>query len=439
MNNTINDTAKVNDGLRSMISGLGDPERDKAASSRFVRKIITDDELISAYEGNWIARKLVKIPAQDSLRKWRRWSDHSRDVLEAEENRLDIKKKIMQALIKGRLFGGAAAYIGTDQDPSEPLDVDSIGLGGIKYINVMTRLELNAGQVETDPLSEFYGTPREYLISSSKSGTVTIHPSRLVIFNGDDKADNIIGATSYSGWAGISVVQSTYDAISNAQGAFSNVASLLYEANIDVVKIPDLMANIGNEGYESSLIKRLALAAKTKGINGMMILDALEDQSRNSASFNQLPQLMEVFALHAAAAADIPATRFLAQSPTGLAATGESDMKNYHDMLQSIQELEIGPAMKYLDRCLIRSALKTDEPIEYTWSPLQQMNDLELSKLGKETAETVKIMFDIGAITGEEARELLLHKLSENGAFPHIDTVLSSDVDLDGVVGGLDT
>jgi uncharacterized protein len=35
-------------------------------------------------------------------------------------------------------------------------------------------------------------------------------------------------------------------------------------------------------------------------------------------------------------AADIPVTRLLGQSPAGMNATGTSDMKNYHDRIQSI-------------------------------------------------------------------------------------------------------
>jgi len=440
------DTAVVVDGLQSTIHAMG-TERDKSASLYFQYKGIPDDQLIAAYECNWMVRNVVDIPPMDSLRKGWRWAE-KHDEITAEENRLDLVGKLMQAYKKGRLLGGAALYIGTEQDPAEPLEVGKIPRGGLKHLNVITRLQLNAGETETDIQSEYYGHPREYYLTNNavghhsqgnfnasqhygQSSRVVIHPSRLVLFNGDERAD-IMHTTTSNGWPGISVIQSTLDAITDAQSTMSNVSSLVHEANIDVLSIPDLMSNIGDEEYKSKILKRAALLALSKGINGMGVMDVEEELTRKPASFSNLPQLMEGFAVLVAAAAQIPSTRFLAQSPSGLVATGESDMNNYHDLIQSKQILEIDPATPNLRHCLTRSALGTDEVIPHTWEPLKQMTEQELSEIGERTAKTVKTMQETGAITGEDARALLRHRLSENGSFPNIEEVL------DKALGSLD-
>lgn len=407
------------DGLQSMIHGVGDPERDKSASVFFVPKCISDPELIAAYEGNWMARALVDIPVMDSLRKGWQWAGEHHDAIAEEEKRLNVAGKLMQAFKKGRLLGGAAVYIGTDQDPAEPLELDRIQKGGIKYLNVMTRLHLNAEAIETDPEKDTYGTPKSYNISSESKGAVNIHPSRLVIFNGDERAD-VMALGSNTGWSGTSILQSTYDTITNTQGVHSSVASLLYEANIDVLGIPDLMANIGDAGYESEILKRLRLFALSKGINGMGVIDSEETLDRKSASFANLDKIMNTFATFVAAAGQIPATRFMSQAPQGLASSGESEMENYFDLISSKQTLEIDPAACNLFPALVRSALGTSEPIPRSWRPLRQMSEEQLSAIGKETAETVKLMVDSLAIEGNEAKALLIHKLSENGSFPHM-------------------
>ena len=383
----------THDGFKSLIGNLGNPERDKRAGLKFAGEKIDDEQLISAYTFNWIARKIITIPAEDSLRQWRKWSGDNAKAVSDEEKRLGLECKLNEALIKARLFGGAAIYIGTEQEQSEPLDVESIGLGDIKYLTVLTRRELQAGELEQDPLTEFYGKPKEYTISGGTGDT--IHPSRFILLNGDEVADTWLASGTSYGW-GESVLKSTSEAIKNAGGTFANVASLVYESNIDVIGVPDLMDNIGQEGYENNLLKRFSLAATGKGINGTLIMDALETYNRKSTSFAQLPEIMSSFALHCAASADIPATRFLSQSASGLTATGEGDMKNYHDKLKSMQKLKIQPALHLFDSVLVRSALGNyPDDVVCEWNPLEQMSDAELSQIEKTKAESLKIISEL--------------------------------------------
>ena len=53
--------------------------------------------------------------------------------------------------------------------------------------------------------------------------------------------------------------------------------------------------------------------------------------------------MVRTFLQVAAGAADIPVTRLLGQSPAGLSATGDSDTRNYYDMIAARQELDLRP------------------------------------------------------------------------------------------------
>lgn len=416
----------VLDGLQAIIGGLGDNGRDKRAGARFVQSRVPDEQLVAAYESNWMARKLVDIPADDALRKWRTFNTDKSPLIEAEESRLGLKRKTLEAMVKGRLFGGAAIYIGTDQDPSEPLNVERIGKGGLKYLTVMAKRELAVTEIDNDPMSPRYGKPAAYQVAGAKE-FVTIHPSRLAIFVGDELADPWLTGGADQGW-GRSVLEAAHSAIINAEGTFANIASLIYEANVDVIGVPDLSRNLAgaeSDAYESAVIKRFALAARNKGINQTLITDANETYNRRSATFTTLPQIMEAFALHVSAAGDIPATRFMAQSPSGLVATGESDMENYRDKLQAQQELEVGPALENVDACLIRSALGGDPgDIQYEWNPFKRSDETELSKIAKAYIESVEKLVDSGMMTADEGRAIVVHKLSEVKALPHLEMVL---------------
>lgn len=413
----------TNDGLKSLIGNLGNPDRDKGASLEYQALTLTEAELAAAYSTSWVARKIVDIPARDSLKKWRTWNTDFREEIEEEERRLDLRAKILDARIKSRLYGAAGTYFGTAQDPEEPLDIESVKQGEIEYLTVLARSELTAGEIEQDPLSRDYGKPKFYEINS-RSGQVRIHPSRLIIFVGNDRADTLSTASS-ANWGGEPVLYSCIDAIKQFSGTTSNVASLIFEANVDILGIPDLMQQLGNPTGENELLNRFTLAGANKGINGMLMIDAEETYERRAAQFAELTPIMESLALFCAAAADIPATRFLARSPTGLVATGGHDADNYNAGLFSQQTLEIGPAMYDFDQCMIRSALGTyPEDVGYEWNPLEQQDEKDLSEIGKIITDSLKSLDEMGVFMPEELRAIAAHRLAETKAFPHIEQII---------------
>ena len=416
---------QVLDSLRSLIGGLGNPERDKQASVYHGAPVVDRQQLENAYAGNWIARKIVDIPARDALRKWRTWSVDEPERVEAEEQRLGLRGRVLDALIDARLYGGAALYIGTEQEPAEPLDLARIGPGGLRYVTVLGPDVLTPGPIVQDPANEYYGRPEHYRLSGTANAT-EVHPSRLAIMRADRRA----GGTRLSGFDGgwdASVLIAAGEIIRQSAGAFANVASLLHEANVDVIGIPDLMLTLqNNPDAESLLLRRFAIASANKGVNKSLMLDSLETYERKGATFADLPHVIETFALFAAAAADIPATRFLARSPTGLTSTGSHEMTNYHDRLQAMQELEIGPSLANLDACLVRSAGIADaEGARYDWRPLEQMSEDEISEIGKRTVEYLQGLNESGLYTQAEMRELWTHKLAESKVLPHIEHIVA--------------
>lgn len=421
-------TIGLNDSLTSLVSRMG-TERDKASTVFYTHPVMTDEQALAAYRGSWLPRKIVDIPALDSCRKWRGWQAKNKQIelIEAEENRLNVKGKILEALIKARLFGGAAIFIGTgDANPEQPLDPERVGKGGLKYLTVLSRRDMTAGPIEQDVTSEYHGKPSYYEVTgSSAMQMVRIHPSRLVIFVGARQPDSLMMASMLEGW-GDSVLTATLDAIKNADSTAGNIASLVFEAKVDIIRIPDFMASLGNEVYRSKLIERYTLANMSKGINGTLLLDKEEEYETKSASLAGLTDILMAFMQMVSGAADIPVTRLLGQSPAGMNATGTSDMKNYHDRIQSIQQLEMTPAMHKLDECLIRSALGSrPAEIHYDWAPLEQMSEKERADIFKLTADAARQL--VGSGTGQEiiARDAvsraLVNRLVEDGVLPGLE------------------
>ncbi|AGB71754.1 MULTISPECIES: DUF1073 domain-containing protein [Rhizobium] len=429
----------VRDGLVSLASRMG-TDRDKAASVFYTQPILTDEQIIAAYRGSWLPRKIIDIPALDSCRKWRNWQAASDQIgsLDAEERRLNLRGKVLEVSTKARLFGGAALFIGSgDVDPALPLEMERVGKGGLKHLTVLTRRQLAAGDIESDPTSEWYGKPKFYTLTGANGLQVTIHPSRLVIFKGAMTPNEEFGGVGNQAW-GESVLTATFDAIKNADSTAANIASLVFEAKIDIIKVPQFSANIGNQAYEDAVLRRYVLANTIKGVNGTLILDAEEEYDSKSAPLSGLTDILMAFLQIVAGAADIPVTRLLGQSPAGMNATGTADMKNYHDRIQAIQELDYTPAMSRLDECLIRSATGSRDPAIYsTWAPLEQMSEKERADIFKTKAEAARALF--GSTQGEEIiprqalAKALLNTFVEDGSLPGLETAAKASSQSDEV------
>ncbi|RKD68983.1 phage portal protein [Rhizobium sp. WW_1] len=422
----------VRDGLMSLASRMG-TDRDKAATTFYSQPILSDEQIIAAYRGSWLPRKIIDIPALDSCRKWRNWQADEKQIeaIEAEETRLNVKGKLLEASKKARLFGGAALLIGTgDPNPSLPLEPEKLGKDGLQYLTVMTRRHLGAGEIDRDVSSEWYGKPKYYMVNMADGTQVNVHPSRLVILNGAMAPDIDFSFDMGNGWGwGESVLTATLDAIKNSDSTAGNIASLIFEAKIDIIKVPQFSANIGNQAYEDAVLRRYRLANTIKGVNGTLILDSEEEYDSKSASLGGLTDILMGFMQIVAGAADIPVTRLLGQSPAGMNATGDSDMKNYHDRIQSMQELDYAPAMSRLDECIIRSATgKRDDAVHYTWAPLEQMSEKERADIFNTKATAARTL--VGTGTGQEIiprnalSEALVNAFVEDGSLPGLEAAI---------------
>jgi phage-related protein (TIGR01555 family) len=411
------------DSLLNLVAGLG-TGRDKAAHSRYGVPIMDDEQMMNAFRGSWSARKGVTIPALDACRNWRNWQAKKEQIqaIEAEEQRLDVNGKILEALIKARLFGGAAVFIGTgDKNTSEPIRPESLQKGGIKYLTVMTRRQLTATAIEQDPQSERFGKPKAYKLPGSQ---IEIHPSRLVIFVGVQHPDPELAQGIEFGW-GDSVLLAAMPAVKHYDETMANVVSLVYEAKIDVINIPNLMASLQDKNYTKQLLDRLALAATAKGINGTLILDGLETHSSKSANFSTLPDIISKAEQGVSGAFDIPGSRMFGQSSGGLNANGEENTRNYYDNVASKQKLEIKPAMSVLDECLIRSALGArPQEIHYAWAPLWQPTAKERADIGKTTADTIKTLADTKLYAQEALSEASVNLLVEMSILPGLEAAM---------------
>lgn len=417
----------INDGLANAMAGLG-TDRDKIATSYYSDTPIDNQQLLAMYRSSGIARKIVDAPALDAFRNWRDWQAKPDQIekIEAEEKRLNLKAALIDARQKARLFGEAFVYFDLGDDASKPVNPKMVKQGGVRFLNVLDSSHITGGEIELDPMSPFFGWPKDYQIVGGASGSATIHPSRLIIFLGA----RVMTDHAVLGRKGESILVSMLDAIRQSDSAAANVASLIYEANVDVITMEGLMAYVGTVDGERRITERYRIAATGKGINRMLILDGKEKYDRKNASFASLPELIDRFDQRASAVADIPMTRLFGRSPGGMNSTGDSDASNYFDRIKAEQEVEISPAMAIFDDCLINSALGApDKDVHYSWAPLKQMSEKEKAEIFEKKANAARTIAGTGGMSPalmpiDALSDALVNELIEDGTLSGLEAAI---------------
>ncbi|TXG97739.1 MAG: DUF1073 domain-containing protein [Nevskiaceae bacterium] len=410
------------DGLENAVAGLGNL-RDKMAYNSWERgRTLTQVELQNMYRWSWLAKKIITIPADDAVREWRSVSS-SRDDDEGKlatewekiEKKHRIKAKIHEAMVWGRLYGGACIIIGTRdgmRDPSKPLDIDSIKKGDLRYLQVLDRWRMAAGPDRTsDITSPNFGLPETYIIAES---AVQVHWTRVLRFGGTKLP---YFSWLENGYWDDPVMCSVMEALANREVGTKAVATMMFEANVDVISGAGIADLLTMKGGETKLAKRFMSAALLKSFNRVLLLDEKEKYEKKQNQFTNLDKILQEFMSDVSGAADIPVTRLFGQSPAGMNATGESDTRNYYDRIASNQETDLRPIMDMLDKVLYLSEIGDEgfEDMCSDFNPLWQMSDTEKSTVGLNNAQRDKIYaIDIGAVSAGT----IAHDLVGRGTYP---------------------
>ena len=444
------------DSFTNFLAGFGMPGRDKLMSQHWALNLINPEQLEAAFRGDWVARKICEIPAFDSTRAWRTWQADKEDVkaLTKTERCLALQNKMMNAMIKARLYGGAALIMGVDQGKfQDELDVEAVGKDDLKFVHVVPRWSLGTGPTVREITSPWYGEPTYYQRSNTMTpppiggvapigepelGTqpgenLYIHPSRVVRLVGHDYPD---WERAPDCW-GDSVLQPVADALKSAGMVSSGFATMIAEAKVDVIKVPGLTAKMQTDDSTQLLFNRFAKANTGKSVLNALLIDKDEEWERMQLHLESMDKVMSSYFLLCCAAADIPATRFMGREPAGLNATGDSDTRNYYDRLASDQKVRITPAMSRLDEVIIRSTLGSrDEAIDYHWNTLWLKSDTEKADEELKKAQAHQIDVNAGIISPHVLQIGRQNSLVESGfLYPGIEQAIDEEAEWDAEEG----
>lgn len=367
----------ISDGLTNVLSNLG-TSASKSAAGQYLPSVISADELRASYQSSWVCRNAVDTPVDDATSKWRTWIGQPEQVYQVLdiESRISLRQRVAEAIKLSRLIGGSAIFIGTDRETlSAPMQPDE----QIKFLNVF-----GADQITLDASAQNRLTTSDEQQLFRIDG-VLVHGSRLAIFKGRYDSQNFFGASE---------IAAAFDTFRNADSVAANIAELVYEAKLDVYKIPDLLSQ-----DESDLMKRLLLAQRGKSIVNAIVMDADESHEQKQINFSGLREILMASFQLVAGATGIPASKLLGMPVSGLSATGEHEIRNYYDSILMLQKNVIAPAIKTIDR-LINNEAGTD--IVYEWASLWEQTEREKAEVVKINADSLAVIANLQVFNDEQ-------------------------------------
>lgn len=394
------------DSLVNLASHLGDA-RDKQSYSRFEQRELSKGELEEAYK-SWLPHKVARIFPDDMTRE-------GRDIkLDGEEvkplidkiEELQVLPRLGDGYTWGRLYGGGAVYmVIPGDDPQKALDLSRISLDNpITGLLAFDRYDVETVLNEDSKAPNFL-RPESYRFTDTE---VRIHWTRVLGPFDGYKLPNRMQKEN-QGWGG-SEVERVSSALLQALSVNASVTSLVHRADALTMGVKGLLSKTANATKTAELVRRFEVLATLLSNNSFLVYDKDNEEPGNlqaslSAPSGVIAEMMSI----ASSAVGVPVSRFFGTAPKGLNATGEGDRKDYQASVVGKQKTVFDPALQRLDPVLLRSVYGKEVGMSYTWSPLEQMSDLENANTKNAEADAHSKYVTIGAVTRSMVSQELLN------------------------------
>lgn len=394
-------------------AGYGMPNALEATQYNLTRLTQNYQELNALYRGHWIVQKLINIIPQDMLKNgYEIMSDLNPEQIQTVQSvirRTQVNTRLRDGLYWGRLYGGAAGIIlikGHADIMSEELDLDEVEKDSFKGLLIVDRWGgvSPSDELVTDLDSPDLGYPKYYDVALNNGGEIIrVHHTRVCRFIGREMPYLERLAEQY--W-GTSELEHVMDELRKRDNVSWNIALLSFMANIRVMKLDGMeqILAMGNDKAQKALYNTIEGMNMLLNNNALQVLGKEDDYQQHSYAFSGVGDVYDRFMMDVSGACGIPATKLFGRSPAGMNSTGESDMQNYYDTIETNQEAQLRPVLDKLLPIICASALgAVPDDLDYAFNPVRRSNDDEKQDLGSKQTTAVVQAFTAGLISQKTA------------------------------------
>lgn len=395
-------------------TGFGTPSLIESTEYPLTRFSWNYTRLISLYRTSWLVRAIIDTIPEDMFKNWLNITGETEPKLLSQFDRVlrktKSKAKLLEAMKWGRLYGGGGAVIlikGHERKLDKPLNLEDVPLDGYCGLQVFDRwsgITPDTSKLIDDITSPDYGLPEFYSIMTPDGQLATVYPrvhyTRIIRFTGRHLPQWERQAESY--W-GLSEVELIWDALRMSDNTQWNIASMMFTANVFVFKsganVSQLLAATPSD-IQQKVYGMLAAQRSLMNTQGMMVTDKDGGLESHQLSFSGIAEVWDKFLLILCAAAQIPKSRLLGDTQTGISSSNEGDQNTYYDSIRAKQMRELDPVMDQLLPIIAMSTWGEVPPdFGHTWNPLHSPSNQEKSDLGQKNTAAILSAFTAGVVS----------------------------------------
>ena len=424
----VSNAVNVADAFSNPLFHLGFGSQSPLEATEYPLTRMTDNYALlnSLYRTNWVVQNVVGLMVDDMLREWYKltgqFTPDELKLLNRLERKTGLRSRLNEGLRWGRLYGGAAGLIMIDgqEDLSQPLDIDLVYPGSFKGLYVLDRWQ----GISPNLALTFEGgeeVPESYSITDGQGHTVTtVHHSRIIRFTGRDLPRIERQTELY--W-GESEIEALYQEVVSHDNVSANMAALTFQANVNTMEVKGMeqLLSMSSPQVQRRFWQVMQAQATLRSNFGMQLVEQGNKLTNTQYSFAGLKDVYESMALNLCGASHYPMTKLFGRSPGGLNSTGESDLTNYYDYVDSQREAKLRPGLEKLLPVLCMSALGyVPDDLDIAFPPLWTPTAKELAEIAKSKAEAVVSVFQAGLLNADTAQKELKKQADETGLFGSI-------------------
>ncbi len=423
------EAVSVQDAFSNPLFRLGYGSQSPLEATEYPLTRMTDNYALlnSLYRDNWVVQNVVGIIPDDMTKKWFAPAgavgpEHLKE-LDRVQRVTALRERVNEGLRWGRLYGGAAGLImirGQEGMLGQPLELESIYPGTFQGLYILDRWQ---GVVPGMELVFEGGepVPAYYSITDARGNTVAkVHHSRLVRFTGRDLPFLERVAELY--W-GESEVEALYNDVVKHDNVAANMAALTFRANVDTMEVQNLdqLFSVTSGEQQRRFWNVMQAQSVMKSNFGMQLVNRGDQIKNTQYTFTGLQEVYDSLCLDLSGASRIPVTKLFGRSPAGMNATGESDLRNYYDYVDTLREAKLRPILEKLLPVLAMSAWgAVPDGLDITFPPLWTPTAKEVAEIAKTKSEAIVSGYQAGLLNVDTAQKELKKLADETGMFDSI-------------------
>lgn len=444
-------SARTSDGFENFVARLGLQQQNALSDGTYRFNLVTRNRILleAAYRGSWIVGAVIDSVAEDMTRAGIdiTTEEESRiEEVQAAMSRLQIWQSLRGGIKWGRLYGGAIGVIDIEgQDKSTELDPETVAKGQFKGIIIYDRWQLNPMVGTVIKQGADMGLPAFYSIVTNNDindpinpdtpGGLVVHHSRLIRFTGIDLP--FFQAITEQMW-GESILERLWDRLIAFDTVTLSTANLVNKASLRTMKIEGLREIVAAGGPAlEGLLAQLEATRQFQVNEGLTIMDKEDEHETDNYTFSGLPDTILQFGQQLSGASKIPLVRLFGQSPSGMNATGDGEIRLYYDGIAADQKAKLTNAIEKILTVCWRSTFGTSKPkdLQFTFVPLWQMSAIDKAIIAKSNTETILGAHDGGLVKTQTAVKELRQMSGDTGLFSNISDEEVDDAEDDFVPG----